>query len=128
AFVVACLLVVAADLVSLHLGFVTLLTAAIVVGVGECLHTTVLIPLVADLAPAALRGRYMAATGLSWWLGLAGAPTLGAQALSAAGGVALAGGFSALSLERELPDAIRRTPRPETPRTTRSLSPVGDVP
>ena len=47
------------------------------VGVGECFHTTALMPLVADLAPAALRGRYMATMGLSWWLGLALAPTLG---------------------------------------------------
>jgi hypothetical protein len=39
-------------------------------------------PLVADLAPAPLRGRYMAAIGLSWWLGLARAPTLGARPLS----------------------------------------------
>ena len=68
------------------------------VGVGECFHTTALMPLVADLAPAALRGRYMAAIGLSWWLGLALAPTLGTQLLSvsppaallAAAGVALA--------------------------------------
>jgi hypothetical protein len=31
----------------------------------------VAILVVADMAPAALRGRYMAAIGLSWWLGLA---------------------------------------------------------
>jgi hypothetical protein len=77
-------------------------------------------PLVADMAPAALRGRYMAAIGLSWWLGLALAPTLGTQLLSAsppaamlaAAGVALAAGLSALGLERDLPAAIRLTPRP----------------
>jgi MFS family permease len=51
----------------------------VIVGVGECLHTIVLMPLVADLAPAALRGRYMAVTGLSWWLGLALAPMLAPQ-------------------------------------------------
>jgi hypothetical protein len=38
-------------------------------------------PLVADLAPEALRGRYKAAMELSRWLGLALAPTLGAQLL-----------------------------------------------
>ena len=58
------------------------IAAVVVVGIGECFHTTVLMPLVADLAPAALRGRYMAAMGLSWWLGLALASTLGAQLLS----------------------------------------------
>ena len=62
----------------------------------------------------------MAAIGLSWWLGLALAPTLGTQLLSvsppatmlAAAGVALAAGLSALALERDLPAAIRLTPRP----------------
>jgi hypothetical protein len=77
-------------------------------------------PLVADLAPAALRGRYMAAIGLSWWLGLAVAPTVGAQllglsppaAMLGAALVALAAGASALALDRELPAAVSLTPRP----------------
>jgi MFS family permease len=119
-FVVACLLVAGADLVGPGYAYVVLIVAAIVVGVGECLHTTALMPLVADLAPAAIRGRYMAAIGLSWWLGLALAPTLGTQLLDvspratmlAAAGVALAAGLSALALERDLPAAIRLTPRP----------------
>ena len=58
--------------------------------------------------------------GLSWWLGLALAPTLGTQLLSvsppaallAAAGVALAAALSALALERDLPAAVRLTPRP----------------
>jgi len=119
-FVAACLLVAGASLVGLHLAYAALLAGAIVVGVGECFHTTVLTPLVADLAPPALRGRYLAATGLSWWLGLALAPTLGAPllgvsppaALLAAAAVALAAGASALRLERELPEAVRLTPQP----------------
>jgi hypothetical protein len=40
-------------------------------------------PLVADLAPEHLRGRYMATMGLSWWIGLALAPTPGTQLLAA---------------------------------------------
>jgi MFS family permease len=92
----------------------------VVVGVGECFHTTALMPLVADLAPPAVRGRYMAATGLSWWLGLALAPTLGTQLLSVsapatmlvAAAVALGAAFSALALERHVPEAARLTPRP----------------
>jgi len=75
-------------------------------------------PLVADLAPPELRGRYMAAMGLAWWLGLALAPTLGAQLLAvsapavmlASAAIALAAGWSALSLEQELPPAARLTP------------------
>jgi MFS family permease len=119
-FAAACLLVVGADLVGSSYAYAALLAAAIVVGVGECFYTTALMPLVADLAPAALRGRYMATIGLSWWLGLALAPTLGTQLLSvsppaallAAAGAALAAGLSALALERDLPAAIRLTPRP----------------
>jgi MFS family permease len=122
-FVAACLLVVGADLVGSSHAYVVLLVAVVLVGVGECFHTTALMPLVADMAPAALRGRYMAAIGLSWWLGLALAPTLGTQLLSAsppaamlaAAGVALAAGLSALGLERDLPVAIRLTPRPDRP-------------
>jgi hypothetical protein len=53
--VVACLLVVGADLARIEIAALALLTAAVIVAVGECLHTTVPIPLVADLAPAALR-------------------------------------------------------------------------
>src|SRR5690349_21529253 len=121
AFVPACALVLAADSVSLGAASVALVLAAVVVGIAECFHTTVLTPLVADLAPAALRGRYMAAMGLSWWLGLAIAPTLGAQAVSAApaatlvaaAAVSLLAAVSALALEPALPPAIRSTPRPE---------------
>ena len=120
AFVAACLLVLGASVLELNTAYAALLVAAIVVGVGECFHTTVLMPLVADLAPAALRGRYMATIALSWWLGLALAPTLGTHLLSVsppaamlgAAAVALAAALSALALERELPPAIRLTPRP----------------
>lgn len=119
-FVPACLLVVAAGFVDLPLAVAALLVAAVVVAVGECLHTTVLMPLVADLAPEALRGRYMAVIALSWWLGLALAPTVGAPLLSfspeaamlGSAVVALAAGLSALALEREIPTAIRLTPQP----------------
>jgi MFS family permease len=119
-FAGASLLVVGASSLTFGLACAAVLVAAVVVGVGECFHTTALMPLVADLAPPALRGRYMAAVGLSWWLGLALAPTLWAQllsmspaaAMSSAAGVALAAAVGALALERELPAAIRLTPRP----------------
>jgi MFS family permease len=120
-FVVGCLLVVVAGLVDLGSAYAALIVATIVVGVGECLYTTALMPLVADLAPPALRGRYMATTGLTWWLGLALAPTLGTQLLSASpsgallvfAGLAAAAGVSALALERDLPADIRLTPQPK---------------
>ena len=118
-FVGACLLVVLAG-DRTDVAQPALFAAAILVGVGECFHTTVLMPLVADLAPAGLRGRYMASTGLSWWIGLAIAPVFGAPLLSvspaavflAAAIVALLAGVSALILEHRLPRASRLTPRP----------------
>ena len=120
-FVAGCLLVVAAGLVDAGAAYTAVLVATIVVGVGECLYTTALMPLVADLAPPALRGRYMATVGLTWWLGLALAPTFGTQLLSVSpeaallvpAGIALIAGVSSLSLERDLPAEIRLTPRPE---------------
>lgn len=119
-FAGACLLVAAASGLSLGPAYLVVVVAVIAVAVGECFHTTVLMPLVADLAPLALRGRYMATIGLSWWLGLALAPIAGAPLLSAspqgaflvAAGVALAATVSALTLERGLPLTNRLTPRP----------------
>jgi MFS family permease len=119
-FVGACLLVVAAGALSAGPAFALLIVAVVAVGLGECLHTTALMPLVADLAPVSLRGRYMAAMGFSWWIGLALAPTLGGQLLGiapsavfvAAAAVAAGAGFSALALERRLPAETRLTPRP----------------
>jgi MFS family permease len=119
-FVVACLLVAGAGLVAFGYACAALLLAVVLVGVGECFHTTGLMPLVADLAPPAVRGRYMATIGLSWWLGLALAPTLGTQLLAVSppaamlvsAGVALGAALSVLALEHELPTATRLTPRP----------------
>jgi MFS family permease len=123
-FLVACLLVVAAP-AGRDMAYPALLVAVVLVGVGECFHTTVLMPLTADLAPVGLRGRYMASMGLSWWIGLALAPTLGTTLLGTsptalfllAAVVAGVAGAAALALERRLPHASRRTPRPDAPRT-----------
>jgi MFS family permease len=120
-FVFACLLVILAGL-DAHLAFPGLVAAAILVGVGECFHTAVLMPLVADLAPASLRGRYMASIGLSWWVGLALAPTIGTPVLSlspvaaflGAGAVSMLAAISSLTLERKLPETSRITPHPQS--------------
>jgi MFS family permease len=115
----ACLLVLGAG--SLGGGaYAALLVASVVIGVGECFHTSALIPLVADLAPESLRGRYMAAIGLSWWIGLALAPTAGTQLLSASATATFVGGalaaagaaVSMLALEARLPAEAQLTPRP----------------
>ncbi|HEX6685046.1 MAG TPA: MFS transporter [Candidatus Limnocylindrales bacterium] len=122
-FAGACLIVVAAGLNLFGpFTFAALVVAAIAVGVGECLHTSVLMPLVADLAPVELRGRYMAAMGLSWWVGLAAGPTLGTPllgrapllAFAAAAALAALAGVAASTLERRLPPEARLTPRPTT--------------
>jgi len=126
-FVFACLLVVAAGL-HIDIAYPALIIASIAVAVGECFHTTALMPLVADLAPTSLRGRYMAAIGLSWWVGLALAPTLGTQVLSlsplaaflASAVIAAVAAVSSLALERRLPEAARLTPRPRGSTATHS--------
>jgi MFS family permease len=117
------LLIAAAGLTRPGPAYATLLIAAVACGIGECFHTTALMPLVADMAPAALRGRYMAAMSLSWWIGLALAPTVGtrllavspAVALLPAAGLALAATVAALALGRHIPPAISRTPRRPVP-------------
>lgn len=98
-----------------------LLAASIVIGLGECFHTSALMPLVADLAPEGLRGRYMATMGLSWWIGLWLAPTVGTLLLGrsaaltfiASSAVAAAAAIALLSLEPRLPPSARLTPRPQ---------------
>lgn len=115
----AALVLIAIAGTSGRLAYPLLLVAAAAVAAGECFYTTVLNPLVADLAPAGARGRYMAATGLTWWLGMAIAPTVGAPLLGvapaltflAAGAVAGAAGISAWRLEARLPETARRTPK-----------------
>ncbi|MGA7172915.1 MAG: MFS transporter [Candidatus Dormiibacterota bacterium] len=50
---------------------------AVCFGLGECLLSATIGPLVADMAPAPVRGRYMAAFNLSWGVGLLIGPTIG---------------------------------------------------
>ncbi len=119
-WIVACLLAVAAQEVSVKGAFALLLAAAVVVAVGECLHATAFMPLVADLAPPALRGRYMATAALSWWVGLALAPTLGGQLLAVSPSLALIGAAAVAAStiillrasEPALPLDVRLIPRP----------------
>ncbi|HSS60155.1 MAG TPA: MFS transporter [Candidatus Limnocylindrales bacterium] len=118
-FALACMVVPAA---SLNPGTTNalLLASAVLVGVGECFYTTALMPLVADLAPVAVRGRYMAAMGFSWWIGLSIAPSVGGELLSVSPAAlfigsavaALVAAAAFLALERDLPAPARLTPRP----------------
>lgn len=120
-WLMACLLAVLAQTVSIELGFLCLVIAAVAFGVGECLHATSFMPLVADLAPSSLRGRYMATAGLSWWLGLALAPTVGGQLLAvfpslpllAGGGLAILSIILLRAFEPSIPTGARSIPRPD---------------
>src|SRR5205823_110943 len=84
-FAAACLLMVSARAFERYV-LAGLVAASVAIGIGECFYSAALGPLVADLAPLGLRGRYQAGIGLSWWLGLALAPTVGTQLLTVSAG------------------------------------------
>jgi MFS family permease len=101
---------------------VALLCGAIVVfSIGECLHGAVNNPLIADLAPEHLMGRYMALRTSSWQLGFLAGPAIGALLLArsptglwagcATACALVAVGF--LLLERRMPAEAARTPGSE---------------
>ncbi len=91
-----------------------------VFALGECLHGTVQGPLVSDLAPRRLLGRYMALSSSSWQVGFIIGPAAGGFVLQAepfalwplAAAICVAGAGWALLLERSLPRPVRRTPAP----------------
>jgi MFS family permease len=88
--------------------------------VGECLHGAIQNPLIADLAPEHLLGRYMALRTISWQLGFMAGPALGSFLLAhsptglwlGAAGFCLAAGAASLLLERQIPADAARTPGP----------------
>jgi predicted MFS family arabinose efflux permease len=94
--------------------------ATLVFGVGETLQGPTQAPLVADLAPDRLRGRYFALGSMSWSAGsilgpAVGGPLLGWHPLAVwpiAAAVCVIAAGGCLLLERSLPEAARCTPRP----------------
>jgi MFS family permease len=115
-FALCWLLTLAAGLVR-H-GYAVLVAAIVSMSFGECLADSVRSPLIADLAPPGLQGRYLAAAGFSWQLGFiigpaAGAAVLGAEPLALWGAAASVCGLAAvaaLALDSRLPAAVRVTP------------------
>ena len=97
------------------------MTATMVFALGETLQGPTQAPLVADLAPDHLRGRYFALGAMSWSAGsilgpAIGGPLLGWHPLAVwplAAATCLASAVGCLALERRLPTRVRRTPRPE---------------
>jgi MFS family permease len=77
-FAVSLLAVLPATLIHSELAATSLLAGvAILFAIGECVHTVVLGPLVADMAPAHLLGRYLSVLGLTFTVSLALGPAIG---------------------------------------------------
>jgi len=95
-----------------------LLAAIVVMSAGECLYDSVRSPLIADLAPPGLSGRYLAAAGFSWQLGFIVGPPVAAATLGASpralwlGAAAVCGtaAVAALRLDARLDPAVAVTP------------------
>ena len=100
------------------LGF---MAATMIFGVGETLQGPTQAPLVADLAPERLRGRYFALGSMSWSAGSILGPAVGGTLLGwhplavwpIAASVCAFCALACLALERRLPVGVRRTPKPE---------------
>jgi MFS family permease len=82
-FAIALLGVLPATLIHSELGATALLCGvATVIAIGECVHSVVLGPLVADLAPPHLLGRYMSVFSLMVTGGFAIGPAIGGAVLA----------------------------------------------
>ena len=92
--------------------------AAVVFGLGECVHGVVWGALVSDLAPRRLIGRYMALSSVSWQVGLTAGPAVGGFLLArspslfwlTAAAACVVFSAAALAFEPSLPREARRTP------------------
>jgi MFS family permease len=119
---VASLVVLAAgDLLNGTSAALVLIGAGAIFGIGETMQAPTQPPLIADLAPDRLRGRYFALGSMSWSVGgvlgpAVGGPLLGWHPLAVwptAAAVCCVAVVGCLLLERNLPEEVRRTPRRE---------------
>ena len=120
-FAVALLAVLPATLMHSELAAASLLVGvAIVFALGEIVHILVLGPLVADMAPAHLLGRYLSLYSLTFTLSLALGPAIGGLLLQTApdaiwwGGAlaAVLAGTFLLRLGDRIPDPLHEAPPP----------------
>jgi MFS family permease len=118
-FAVSLLAVLPATLIHSELAATSLLAGvAIVFAIGECAHILVLGPLVADMAPAHLLGRYLSLYRLTFTLSLAIGPAIGGLLLQSApdaiwwGGAlaAVLAGTVLLRLGDRIPDPLHEAP------------------
>lgn len=78
----ACIIAAGAGEIGVHgVSLLMLAASGVAFAFGECLHAVVVQPLVAELAPAALVGRYMALYGITFSVALAAGPSVSASAL-----------------------------------------------
>jgi MFS family permease len=117
-FAIGLLAVLLATLTRSTLTATTVLAGvAIVIAIAECAQFIVLGPLVAELAPPHLLGRYMSLYGLSFTVGVALGPAVGGALLATApdavwwgGALALAlTGAGLLRLDDRIPDPLLQT-------------------
>ena len=132
---VAALIVLAAgQLLNGTTAALVFIAATMVFGVGETLQGPTQAPLVADLAPDRLRGRYFGLSAMSWSAGGILGPAVGGALLGwhplavwpIAAGVCVFSAAGCLVLERRLPERVRRTPKPE-PLTMTPITPPLDL-
>jgi MFS family permease len=118
-FAVALLAVLPATLIHSELAAASLLAGvAIVFAIAECVHILVLGPLVADMAPAHLLGRYLSLYSLTFTGSLALGPAIGGLLLGTSpdaiwwGGAlaALLAGAVLLRLGDRIPDPLHEAP------------------
>jgi predicted MFS family arabinose efflux permease len=133
---VASLVVLAASgLLSGTAAALVIVTAGAVFGVGETLQAPTQPPLVADLAPDRLRGRYFALGSMSWSVGGILGPAIGGALLGwhplavwpSAAAVSVVACAGCLLLERNLPERVRRTPKREPAAPMTPLEPPLDL-
>jgi MFS family permease len=117
-FAIALLAVLLATLTRSTLAATAVLAGvAIVIAIGECAQFVVLGPLVAELAPPHLLGRYMSLYGLSFMVGVALGPAVGGVLLATSpdavwwGGalVMVLTGIGLLRLGNRMPDPLLET-------------------
>lgn len=115
-FAVGLLAVLPATVIGSELAATVLLVGvAIVFAIGECFHVIVLGPLVADMAPAHLLGRYLSVFGLTFPISLTLGPAIGGLLLQTSpdavwwGGAlaAVLAGAVLLRLGDRIPDPLR---------------------
>jgi MFS family permease len=118
-FAVALLAVLPATLIHSELAATSLLAGvAVVFAIAECAHIPVLGPLVADMAPAHLLGRYISLYSLTFTISLALGPAIGGLLLQTSpdsvwwGGAlaAVLAGAVLVRLDGRIPDPLQEAP------------------